>query len=152
MVLASSLFGIFQSIGKAHIPLILMSISVGIKLVLNPVLISIPFLNIAGSALANIIAYCFMSITGFVILNKILPQKINVCTVVFTPIMCGIVCGFTAHIVFSMINGKVNSLLSVIFSTISGGIVYGILLILTGSFRTIGIIKRKNEKKFQKTP
>lgn len=150
MVLASSLFGIFQSIGKAHIPLILMSISVVIKLILNPILISIPILNISGSAVSNIAAYCFMTVTGFAILNKSLPKKIRVSTIVSSPILCGMSCGFAAYVVCSMVSKRISLPLTVIFSTISGGIVYVILLILTGGFRTIGIIKRKNEKKIKK--
>lgn len=150
MVLSSALFGIFQSINKAHIPLILMTGSVIIKLLLNPLLISIPQINISGAPLSGTVGYIFITICGSVILNKKLPKKVNVFSAVRKPLLCGIVCGFMAYIAYSLLNGKVNPMLSVLFSTFTGAVVYVILLILVGVFRTNGIITRKNTKKIKK--
>ena len=150
MVLSSALFGIFQSINKAHIPLYLMTGSVVLKLLLNPLLISIPQINISGATLSGTIGYIFITICGSVILNKYLPQKVNFFYAVKKPLIYGIICGFSAYIAYSLLNGKVSSTLNVLFSTFTGAIVYVILLILGGFFRTNGIIKRKNTKKIKK--
>ncbi|MDE7230733.1 MAG: polysaccharide biosynthesis C-terminal domain-containing protein, partial [Oscillospiraceae bacterium] len=150
MVLSSAMFGIFQSINKAHIPLFLMTGSVLIKLLLNPVLISVPQLNISGAPLAGIAGYIFMTICGSVILNKVLPKKINILSAVSKPIVCGIICGFSAYIVHSLLENKINSTPNVLFSTFAGAIVYIISLILSGVFRTNGIIKLKNVKILKK--
>lgn len=150
MVASSAMFGIFQSINKAHIPLILMIGSVLIKLLLNPLLISIPQLNIAGAALSSVIGYIFMTIGGTIALGKYLPEKISIFRAVLPPLVCGIGCGFAAFTAHEMLSGTVGSTANVIFSTITGAFVYAILLILTGVFRTSGIIKRKNVKKFKK--
>lgn len=150
MVISSAMFGIFQSVNKAHIPLLLMTGSVLIKLVLNPVLVSIPELNISGAPLAGAVGYIFMTIMGFAALKKYLPVKIGVAGAVFPPLICGAVCGIAAKIAYSLLQGKVSLLLSVMFSTVTGAFVYLFLLILTGNFRTIAIIKRKREKKFKK--
>lgn len=150
MVMSSAMFGIFQSINKAHIPLVLMIGSVLIKLLLNPLLISIPRLNIAGAALSSVIGYVFMTVGGTIALRKHLPQKIGIFKAVAPPLVCGICCGFAAFIAHEMLSGTVGSTANVIFSTITGAFVYAILLILSGVFRTSGIIKRKNVKKFKK--
>lgn len=150
MVLSSAMFGIFQSIGKAHIPLILMIGSVLIKLLLNPILISIPQLNVAGAALSSIIGYVFMTIGGVVKMRKYLPRKISLFSSVFPTFLCGVGCGFSAFIANKILEGKLNPTLNVLISTIIGTVFYVILLISTGVFRTNGIIKRKNAKKFQK--
>lgn len=150
MVLSSAMFGIFQSIGKAHIPLILMIGSVLIKLLLNPILISIPQLNVAGAALSSIIGYVFMTIGGVVKMRKYLPRKISLFSSVFPTFLCGVGCGFSAFIANKILEGKLNPTLNVLISTIIGAVFYVILLISTGVFRTNGIIKRKNVKKFQK--
>lgn len=151
MVLASSMFGIFQSIGKAHVPLVLMICSVLIKLVLNPILISVPSLNIAGAALSSIIGYVFMTAGGLLKMKKYLPQKINLVRTVLPTLICGAGCGAAAFFSYKLLGGRLKSLSNLFVSVIFGAVFYVILLILTGFFRTYGIIKRKNEKKFQKT-
>lgn len=151
MVLASSMFGIFQSIGKAHVPLVLMICSVLIKLVLNPILISIPNLNIAGAALSSVIGYVFMTIGGAVKMRKYLPRRIGLFKTVFPTLLCGVGCGFSAFLANKLLDGRLKSITNLLVSIIIGAVFYVFLLILTGVFRTNGIIKRKNVKKFQKT-
>ena len=150
MVTSSAMFGIFQSIGKAHIPLVLMIGSVIIKLVLNPLLISIPWLNIAGAALSSIIGYFFMTVGSMVKMRKYLPEKISLFGAVFPTFICGAGCGFAAFLANKLLEDKVNSTLNVLFSIVIGAICYVILLIFTGVFRTNRIIKRKNIKNLQK--
>lgn len=151
MVLASSMFGIFQSIGKAHVPLILMICSVLIKLVLNPLLISIPSLNIAGAALSSVIGYIFMTIGGTLMMRKYLPQKIGLFGTVLPTLLCGIGCGAAAFFAYKLLDDNLKIVTNLFVSVIIGAAFYAILLIFTGVFRTNGIIKRKNEKNFQKT-
>lgn len=150
MVLSSAMFGIFQSIGKAHIPLILMIGSVLIKLLLNPLLISIPGLNIAGAAVSSVAGYVFMTIGGCLEMRKHLPQKIGLTRAIFPIFLCGAGCGLGAFIAYRILENRVSMLLNVVFSTLTGAIFYVILLVFTGVFRTNGIIKRKNVKNYQK--
>lgn len=143
MVLSSSMFGIFQSIGKAHIPLILMTGSVLLKLFLNPVLISIPHLNIAGAALSSVAGYIFMTVGGIFMMRKHLPGSVGIFRAVFPTLLSGVGCGAFAFFASKILENKVNNMLTVIFSTITGAFFYVILLILTGVFRANGTIKRK---------
>lgn len=150
MVLSSAMFGLFQSIGKAHIPLFLMIGSVVIKLLLNPVLISIPELNISGAALSSVAGYVFMTIGGAAAMKKHLPRKIGLLRSILPVVLSGAACGSAAFFAREILEGKVSLLVNIGFSTIIGAFFYVILLISTGVFRTNGIIKRKNEKNFQK--
>ncbi len=147
MTASSALFGIFQSIGKAKIPLILMICSIMLKFVLNPILISIPSLNIAGAALSSIIGYIVMTIGGTIALKKNIPFEIGIFKAFFPPFMCACGCGAAAFITYKILESHINSTFCVISSTISGAFVYAILLILSGCFRTSGIRKAKNAKK-----
>lgn len=151
MTASSALFGIFQSIGKARVPLILMSASIVLKFILNPILISIPSLNIAGAALSSVIGYVIMAIGGTFCLKKVLPVKISVFNTFFTPFICASGCAAAAYFVYQVLQNSISLTLNVVFSTFSGVFVYAILLILTGCFRTSGIIKAKNAKKCKKT-
>ena len=135
MVLSSAMFGIFQSIGKAHVPLILMIISVVVKLLLNPVLISIPQLNIAGAALSSVIGYVLMTIGGAVKMHKYLPRSINPISAVLPIFLCGACCGASAYFVNRLLNGKISALLNIIISVLAGAAVYFILLIIVKAVR-----------------
>ena len=150
MVIASGMFGIFQAIGKAHIPLILMSGSVIIKAILNPILISIPEINISGAPLANVVGYIFMAISGTFLLNKAIGQKIEIFKVVIKPLIFGILCAVSAVLAYTLLENHVSSHLSVLFSTFLGAIIYVISLILDWYFGISGIISQKITKKKQK--
>lgn len=150
MVISSAMFGVFQAIGKAHIPLLLMSGSVIIKLLLNPILISIPALNISGAPLASVIGYIFMAVCGGVVLNRNIPMKVSIIKAVFKPLVFGAICGVGAKIAYSLLQNVVNPTLNAIFSTFAGALIYGILLIFSSVFGTSGIISRKNKKNLKK--
>lgn len=150
MVIASGMFGIFQAIGKAHIPLLLMSGSVIIKAILNPILISIPEINISGAPLANVVGYIFMAISGSILLNKAIGQKTEIFKVIIKPLTFGILCAVCAILSYTLLENHVSLPLNVLFSTFLGAIVYVISLILDWYFGTSGIISQKIVKKKKK--
>jgi stage V sporulation protein B len=150
MITASSMFTVFQSVCKAHIPLILMICSVGIKLILNPVLISVPELNISGAALSSSIGYAAMTVGGAIAMKKCIPVKICIFGAVFKPALCGALCGLGAFVLYRAVSVSMSNIFAVLISVGFGAIIYIILLIFTCKFRASGIIKRNFSKKFQK--
>lgn len=135
MITASAMFGIFQAIGKAHIPLLLMTAAVGIKAVLNPVLMSVPQLNIAGAALATAAGYIFMAVTGSLLLRRRLSSCISVFGCVRKPLAGSLACAAAALLVFSLLPDSLQILFHTGISVAAGGFVYGISLIINSDFR-----------------
>lgn len=135
MIIASAMFGVFQAIGKAHIPLILMSCSVALKALLNPLLMSIPELNIAGAAVSTAVGYIVMAAAGSVILRKKLGGMISVFSCVRRPLWGSLLCGASASIVYQVLKNALPSPLNVIAAVFAGAVVYGISLISTMNFR-----------------
>lgn len=151
MTVSSAMFGVFQAIEKAHIPLFIMVGAVIVKLILNPVLISIPSVNIAGAAMASVLGYFLMTLAGGFVLAGYIPQlKAGIIKAVLPPALCGILCGLTAKIVYHFLSKQTNDLITVGFSVISGAIVYLLLLIITGGFRISDTISSKRQKKNEK--
>lgn len=144
MVLSSSVFGIFQSIGKAHIPLLLMTGSVLIKLFLNPILISIPELNIAGAALSSVIGYVFMTLGGALMMRKHLPRRFGLLRAVLPTVLSGALCGAGAYLAYRLLEGKVNTILCLAFSVITGGLIYLTALWCVSRAHGIAAAERKN--------
>lgn len=135
MITASSMFGIFQAIGKAQVPLVLMAGSVGLKAVLNPVLMSIPQINIAGAAISTAVSYAVTAIVGSVLLRKYMSPCVNVFRCVSRPLVGSLMCGVCAFIIYSVLPNGLNSLLHLGLAVISGAFVYGISLIINSDFR-----------------
>lgn len=135
MIIASAMFGVFQAIGKAHIPLILMCCAVALKALLNPLLISIPALNISGAAVSTAAGYIVMAAAGSLILRRKLGGKISVFACVKRPLFCSLLCGVSAALVFQVVKNALPSPLNVITAVFAGAIVYGISLISTLDFR-----------------
>lgn len=135
MIVASSMFGMFQAIGKAYIPLVLMACSVGLKALLNPLLMSIPQLNIAGAAISTAAGYMLMAVAGSVILRRQLSQEIRVSACIRAPLIASVLCGAAAFLVSNLMPQSCGRILSVAVPVISGAFVYGISLIINSIFR-----------------
>lgn len=149
-VISSAIFSVFQSVSKAHIPLILMSCSVIVKFILNPILMSVPELNISGAALATVIGYFITAVGGAAAFKKIIPGKTGLISAVLPPFICAVGCGLSAFFAHKLLCNHFNNTICVILCTIIGAIIYAILLILTGCFGTSGIIKQNFLKKSEK--
>lgn len=155
MIIASALFGVFQAIGKAYIPLLLMTCSVALKAILNPVLMSVPQLNISGAAISTALGYMLMAVFGVALLKKHLSPEIRIMKCVKAPLLSAAACGITAYVVHHFLMNSSSSPLCVIISVICGAFVYGILLIIGFDFRkNRRLIKyaKKNSEKHLKNP
>ena len=135
MIIASSMFGVFQAIGKAYIPLLLMAGSVGLKAVLNPLLMSVPQLNISGAAISTAAGYMLMAAAGSFILRRTLSQEIRVIRCVSAPLIASLLCGAGAYIVSMVLPDSMDRVFKVAIPVISGALIYGISLIINSIFR-----------------
>ena len=149
MIITSALSGVFQAIGKGHIPLIIMAGAVMIKLIINPILTAIPQVNITGAAISTVICYA-MACTASIISARRYIKKLSIMGSIKLPFLASCACAAVAYNVFKWLCNSLNSTYATIFSVFSGGVVYLILLITTGFFRTSLIIKHRNEKKSSK--
>lgn len=155
MIIASALFGVFQAVGKAYIPLLLMCGSVAVKAGLNPLLMSIPQLNISGAAISTALGYMLMAVAGVALLKKHLSPEIRIFHCVKTPLVGSLACGATALCVHRVLLKGSGSPFCVIISVICGAIVYGLLLIIGYDFRKKRQLidyAKKNSQKHLKNP
>lgn len=155
MIIASALFGVFQAVGKAYIPLLLMCGSVAVKTGLNPLLMSIPQLNISGAAISTALGYMLMAVAGVALLKKHLSPEIRIFHCVKTPLVGSLACGATALCVHRVLLKGSGSPFCVIISVICGAIVYGLLLIIGFDFRKKRQLidyAKKNSQKHLKNP
>lgn len=135
LIISSALMGIFQVIGKSHIPLILMTISVLLKALINPLLLTIPQINIAGAAISTVISYIFTAATGCFLLKKYLTVPIGIISCLIQPLLSSVLCAGAAAFMYNVLADRINSLFCMVFSVASGAFVYGICLLLNVKIR-----------------
>ena len=149
MVTASALSGVFQAIGKPLIPLATTGIAVAVKAILNPLLLSVPQLNITGAALATAAGYLAASIAGLAILNRYVRVSLLMKTYLY-PLLCSLMCSASASVTYHLLSIHFNRLIATVCAVSAGVLVYVILLIINVAFRTTPIRKPQKEKNFGK--
>ena len=120
---------ILQSMGKQNIAFLNFAVGLLLKLVFNIVLVSIPFLNIYGSAISTVICYCFVLIVDFIILFKsgLIPDIKNT---IVKPMISAVFCGSIAFVITLISSSKLITLLAVLLSAV----VYILALLLLKTF------------------
>lgn len=150
LFVGTAFFGILQAIGKAYCPLILMSVSILIKLILNPLLISIPQLSISGAALSTVVGYVVMCVGAYLALRKYIGRPLGIFGAIGAPMAAASLCGISAYMTEQYLAKAVNQPLSTILAVAAGGFVYVILLIFNSIFRVIAIRNNQKKKNFVK--
>ena len=120
-VLAQTINGALQGLGKIMVPAISSFIGLVIKLILNVILISIPSIGVNGAAIGSIVNNFVVFVISYYILIKtikldIKPLKYVVKPVFATAIMC--LCSYSLYIILigASISGKIATLISLIFA------------------------------------
>jgi len=145
MVIASALAGVFQAIGKPHVPLFTMAGAVLLKLLLNPILLSIKEINITGAALSTGICYAVVALISTLIAKKYI-KGFKVIRTIRAPLFSATICAVTARSLYKCLKNTTILPVATLISIGLAAFVYVLLLIITGFFRTSLIIKPLNEK------
>ena len=90
-MLAQTINGILQGIGKSNIPLIAFSVSIICKFLTNVILISNINIGINGAAIGNIICNVIVFVIGFLNLKRSINLKIDFKKIIIKPIFITII-------------------------------------------------------------
>ncbi len=122
-VLAQTINGALQGLGKIMVPAISSFIGLIVKLILNVILISIPSIGVNGAAIGSIVNNVIVFLISYYILKKtikldIKPLKYVIKPVLATAIMCVCSYSFYVALIGASISAKVATLISLIFAVI----------------------------------
>ncbi len=136
IVVAAStpVMSMLQSIGKVHLPLILCSIAMVIKIATNYLFVSMVELNVTGAAVGSLVAFTFVFIAGMYLLiyhSKVKPDFINT---MLKPLIAAIFCAASVYGMYQLCTMFFGNTISVIISIIVAVIVYIVALMLLRTF------------------
>ena len=136
IVVAAStpIMSMLQSLGKVHLPLILCSIAMVIKIATNFLFVSMVELNVTGAAVGSLVAFTFVFIVGMYLLikhSKVRPDFINT---MLKPLIAGVICAAVVFGVYTLCHMFVGNLISLVVSIIVAVIAYILALMLLKTF------------------
>lgn len=117
IAISTPICSMLQAVGRADLPLKLLTIGMILKVVLNYILVGIPEINIQGAGIGTLVCYLFVCVFGIILLNRETKIRLNLSSVFIKPMMCGIVCGAVAYfsniLFLKFINPKLATMISI---------------------------------------
>ena len=121
-VLAQTINGALQGLGKVMVPAIAFSVGVVLKLILNIVLIPNPNIGVNGAAIGTIMCNVVACIIGFSVLKKNMDIKFEFSKYVVKPIIATLimsVCSYAVYLgISSIISGKIATIIAIAVAVI----------------------------------
>lgn len=133
LTLVQALTAILQGLGKPFIPVVSLFIGAVVKVLLTYSLTVIPSINIRGAAISTVAAYSIAAIIDMVAVIVITKIDFNYKNIFIKPLISSFGMAVVAKLSFMFLAGSIGDKLSTIIAIILAGIVYVILLVITGS-------------------
>lgn len=151
--LVTPIYNMLQAVGKVNIPVYLMMLGAGIKLVFNYTMIGIPQLNIQGAGIGTLACYFTIFILSLFFLCRETKISLNFISVFLKPLLAAILMGAGAWacngLLTYLLKGKMSSLVTIL-SIAVGGLLYVICLILLRAFAKSDILMLPKGEKIAK--
>lgn len=133
LTLVQALTAILQGLGKPIIPVISLATGAVAKIILTYSLTVIPSINIKGAAISTVVAYSIAAIIDLIAIVAITKLKFNYKNIFMKPLISSLGMAIVAKVSFVLLAGLIGDKLSTIVAILLAGMVYIILLVITGS-------------------
>lgn len=119
MMMAQTINGILQAIGKNKVPLISYTIGIILKIIINVILVGNKKIGIIGAAIGNIICNLAVCIIGYVVLKKHIKIKLKkvIIKIIFATIIMTIVSIILKNYINRIIFKKLATIVSILLTS-----------------------------------
>lgn len=123
MMMAQTINGALQGIGKYKIPAIALGCGVLVKFILNLILIPIPSIGINGVAIGSIVCHVISFGIGFIVLKNTLDTKFSTKKYITKPIIATVIMSIASYLLYiilaQLISWKLALIIAIGFAIIS---------------------------------
>ncbi len=133
LTLVQALSAILQGLGRPMISAVNLIIGAVAKVILTYVLTAIPSINIYGAAISTVVAFAIAAVLDLICVRLYSGISISVKDVFLKPFLSALGMAIVARLSFVFGSNIIGEKLATIGAILVGGIVYIILLIVTGS-------------------
>lgn len=134
VAVSTPICSMLQGIGKVHLPLILCSIAMAIKILTNYLFVNIVEMNITGAAVGSLVAFTFVCVVGMYLLIRHSKVTPNFISTIIKPLISAAVCAATAYGVYQLAHRFVGNMISMIAAVVAAVVVYVLALMLLKTF------------------
>ncbi|MCM1055140.1 MAG: oligosaccharide flippase family protein [Bacteroides sp.] len=146
IALCGGLFAVFQAIGRFDLPIKLMMAGSASKLMLNLLLLRIPYASISGAAVSTVVSHIIVMTLGIASLRKTAGTGIKIFPLFAKPFAAAFSCAVTALLSYYLLFNNFTELLRMGLTVCTGGAVYIILILLLDRRIVYAVFRRKKEK------
>ena len=144
IALCGGLFAIFQAMGRFDLPIKLMMAGSATKLILNLLLLRIPYVSVSGAAISTVFSHIVVMILGIISLRRAIGTVIRIFPLFVKPFAAAFSCASVALLSYYLLYNNFTELLRMALTVCTGGFVY-IMLILLLDRRIVYAIFRKKK-------
>ena len=123
-------FSILQAMDQVYLPVKLMLIGSGIKILVNLLLIPIPQVNLKGAAYGTLACYVFIATASIRMVRRTACVKLSFTSMFLKPLIAGVFCGVSAWACFGLLSRDIPQTAAVLAAVAAGGFVYLLVLLL----------------------
>ena len=133
--LSAPINSILQALGRADIPAKIVLVGGAVKLVLNIVLVSNPYINIMGSAYSTLACYVVMVLLSLHALRKTVGASLNWRSMFVRPLLATGGCALAAWGVNALFSLAIPATAATVSAIVAAVVVYAALLFLLRAIR-----------------
>lgn len=128
-VLAQTINGALQGLGKIFVPAIALGAGVIVKFILNLILIPIPSIGVNGAAFSSVVCHIISFIIGFSVLRRSIKLDLGFVKFVLKPILTTFIMSVCSYVIYMYLSTVINVQLATIIALISAVIIYLIAMV-----------------------
>lgn len=126
MMMAQTINGVLQGIGKYRVPATALACGVVVKFILNLILIPIPSIGINGVAISSIVCHIISFSIGFLVLKNTLNMRFSARRFIIKPFLAtGAMC-IVSYIIYIVLANLIPWKLATIIALISAVVIYAL--------------------------
>lgn len=127
--IGQTLNGALQGLGRLKIPIIALAIGIGVKTILNIVLIPIQAIGIYGATFSSILCYFITFVIEMIALIRITKIKFNIFKIAIKPAIASLGMIAVSMLCFKLMLPSLGNDISIIIAIAIAVIIYGVLVI-----------------------
>lgn len=128
-VLAQTINGALQGLGKIFVPAIALGAGVLVKLILNLILVPIPSIGVNGAAFSSVVCHIISFTIGFTVLRKSIKLDLGFVRFVLKPILATFIMAVCSYVIYINLAAVMSIQIATIIALVSAVIIYLIAMI-----------------------
>lgn len=133
-MLAQTINGALQGLGKVMAPTIALGIGVFVKCILNVVLIPIPEIGVNGAAIGSVVCHIISFAIGFIVLKKYVNINLKWRKCIIKPILATIMMSICSLFIYNSLHGIIMEEIATIIAIGIAVVIYVLAVIVLKIF------------------